>query len=126
MPQYQNQSKGTVIAGRGVRFAPGEIKSGDYQKYADAGVLVLVGDESKPEPEPAPAPAPEVKPPIAPSVIKEVSKPEPSKGSEAEKVLSDLERAKPAKVDVKNEPEPEPEKKSSPRASRRKKHPKRS
>ena len=148
MPRYQNQSSGTVIAGRGIRFAPGEIKEGNYQKYADAGVLVLVGDQSEPVPptpvkvaKPAPArarvPAPARAPAPTPAREERVT-PEALEDLAAHgQTLKDLDKPEPVpeekmlRVDppenvsisklVDDESEPEPERKSSPRGSRRKK-----
>ena len=134
MARYQNQSKSRVVAGRGAVFAPGEIKEGDYQRLADAGVLVRLPDAPVPAPVPArkpapvrkPEPTPERKPepPFAPSVIKAVeSKPVPDEIPE-EKMLS---VDPPENISITNrikdedEPAPEPEQKSSPRASRSKK-----
>lgn len=133
MARYQNQSQGKVVAGRGAIFAPGEIKDGDYQRLADAGLLVRLPDEPAPAPAPKPAPEPEPAPArkerVAPEAVEDLA----AHG----KTLKDLEKEEPAlvpeekmlKVDPpdnisisnKVEDKPEPERKSSPRAARRKK-----
>lgn len=142
MARYQNQSSGTVIAGREARFAPGEIKEGDYQRLADAGILVRLPDAPAPKPvpkpaprAPAPAPAPERKERVAPEAVEDLAahgqtlkdlekeEPEPKSKSVAKRLEDQLENAA-AKtaVDVKDD-SPKPERKSSPKASRKRRAP---